>query len=206
MADEHTEDTSKETTETETTETEGSSGGEDKGGQSQARETTDTKVTPDDDWKSKSRKHEDRAKSLQSELEKAQARIEEFESASKSDTEKLTDRATKAEKSVADLNAEVARLRVAMKKNLTEAQAKRLIGETEEELEADADQLLADFQKSEKSEEDESKDKDSKDKDDDDTDKGRRRPKERLKTGATGDTEPEETDPAKLAARVGRGF
>lgn len=51
---------------------------------------------------------------------------------------KAAERATKAE-------GELLRLRVAMRKGLTETQAKRLIGNTEEELEDDADDLLATF-------------------------------------------------------------
>lgn len=40
---------------------------------------------------------------------------------------------------------ETLKLRVAVRKHLTEVQAKRLIGETEEELEADADELVKSF-------------------------------------------------------------
>jgi hypothetical protein len=42
-------------------------------------------------------------------------------------------------------SAEVLRLRVALAKGLTEAQAKRLLGSTEEELSKDADELVASF-------------------------------------------------------------
>lgn len=42
-------------------------------------------------------------------------------------------------------SVEVLKLRVALKKGLTEVQARRLVGTNEEELEADADELVASF-------------------------------------------------------------
>lgn len=193
-------------------ETEGSkSDSKDDSGKSQT--TDNTKVSEDDDWKTKARKHEDRAKALQASVDKLTSKVEEFESASKSETEKLTDKASKAEKEAVSAKAEASRLRVALAKGLDAVQAKRLIGDSEEELEQDADELLSSFkpkddEKKAEDEEPKGDPKDGKDDDDSKEDKPeeRRRPKERLKTGATGDTEPEETDPAKLAARVPRGF
>jgi hypothetical protein len=82
------------------------------------------------------------------------------------------------------------RLKVALKKGLTESQAKRLIGDTEEDLEKDADELLASF----------------KDSTSDDGQGPSRRPRERLRPGAAPSAEAEETDPIKLAAKVPRMY
>ena len=85
---------------------------------------------------------------LRGDLEKAKpaiARVKELEDASKSETQKLAEdrdthkgRAEKAE-------AQLMRLTVGLEKGLNPAQAKRLVGSTKEELEADADELLASF-------------------------------------------------------------
>jgi hypothetical protein len=101
----------------------------------------------------------------------------------------LEERATNAERTAQSAQREAARLRVALKKNLTETQARRLVGDTEEELEADADELLASF------------------KNDDDGDREPlRRPRERLRPGSrtSSDSDDDENDPAKLAALVPR--
>jgi hypothetical protein len=118
------------------------------------------------------------------------AKLKEIEDAEKSDGEKLAERTKAAETTASSATAEAARLRVALRKGLTETQAKRLVGETEEDLEKDADELLESFKPSDEQQ-------------DDDT---RRRPKERLRSGATSSTEPEETDPDKLAAQVPRMY
>lgn len=92
-------------------------------------------------WKSLARKHEGTAKANS----QAATRLKELEDAGKSEHEKLASerdehkgRADKAELSLA-------RLEVALEKGLTASQAKRLVGTTREELEADADELLADL-------------------------------------------------------------
>lgn len=123
------------------------------------------------------------------EAREAQARAAEYENQNKTEAQRLEDRATGAESRAVAAERELARTKVALRKGLTEAQAKRLIGDTEEELEADADELLATFQT-----------------DDDGQDPLRRTPRERLRPGATPPAEPEETDPAKLAALVPRRF
>lgn len=131
-----------------------------------------------------SRKWETRAK----ENYEAKQELDALKESQKSDTQKLADKATASEKVAATAQGELLRLRVAMRKGLTEPQAKRLIGTTEEELEADADELLDSFT-----------DKTPADKDGKPT-----RPKERLRSGAAPDEEPDETDPRKLAATVPR--
>jgi hypothetical protein len=137
-------------------------------------------------WKAMARKHEGQAKSNAD----AAKRLAEIEDANKTEVQKLADKATVSDRAAADARQEVARLRVAMRKGLTESQAKRLVGATEEELEADAEELLATFGGTQ----DTSSGKDGKP----------TRPKERLRPGAAPNEEPDETDPRKLAASVPR--
>jgi uncharacterized membrane protein YqiK len=137
-------------------------------------------------WKALSRKHEAQAKANA----EAARRLKELEDADKSEVTKLNERTVAAEKLAAEAQRELLRLRVASRKGLTEAQAKRLVGETEEELEADAEELLESFGAPKKSATDNSREP--------------TRPKERLRPGAAPDDEPDETDPRKLAAAVPR--
>lgn len=131
------------------------------------------------------------AKSLRKRLKDLEPQLEELarlKEEGKSDKDKLEERATGAEGRASKAEHEAARLRVALKKGLTEVQAKRLIGENEEELEADADELLASF------------------KDEDEGPEPKRRPRERLRPGASPSSEPEETDPRKLAESIPRSY
>jgi len=131
-----------------------------------------------DKWKAMSRKHEAQAKLNAGAAEK----LAEIEEANKTEAQKAADKATLSDQAAADAKQELARLRVAMRKGLTEAQAKRLIGATEEELEADADELLASFTT----------------KDASDGDKPSTRPKEKLKSGST-NAEELSSDPQQIA-------
>jgi len=79
------------------------------------------------------------------ELEPLAAKAKELEDANKTESEKLTERAAAAEKAAGDAQSELLRLRVGVRKGLTEKQAARLVGATEEELEADADELVESF-------------------------------------------------------------
>lgn len=79
------------------------------------------------------------------ELKTRSARLDEIEEAQKTELQKAQDRATSAEKELETLRIEAARSAVALTKGLTPTQAKRLVGSTIEELEADADELLADL-------------------------------------------------------------
>lgn len=117
-----------------------------------------------------------------------QARLKELEDRDKSDGEKLTERITAAERRAAEAESRALRLEVAAAKGLTPGQARRLVGGTKEELEADADDLLADFAP----------------KSDEKKDTPGGRPKERLLGGGDPTEEPEETDPRKLAAGIPR--
>ncbi len=94
-----------------------------------------------DFWKQKAREQERRAKDNAD----AAKRLKEIEDAQKSETDKLTERATVAEKRAVDAETALARFQVALEKGLTPSQAKRLVGSSREELEADADELLKDL-------------------------------------------------------------
>ncbi len=161
-------------------------GGADGGTQDGAGGEPDWKAEAEK-WKAHSRKHEGQAKANAD----AARRLKEIEDANKTETQKLADEKAAAESAAKSVSGELMRLRVAMRKGLTEAQAKRLVGDTEEELEQDADDLLASFgQKNDSGA---------------DTDPGKpTRPRERLRSGSAPDADPEETDPRKLAASVPR--
>lgn len=74
-----------------------------------------------------------------------EARLKEFEDRDKTEAQKLAERAEKAERDLAAIQQNALRAEVALEKGLTPSQAKRLIGATREELEADADELLKDL-------------------------------------------------------------
>ena len=114
-------------------------------------------------------------------LEPLAKRAKQLEDASKSDIERATEALSAAEKRAQEAEVRALRLEVAAEKGLTPAQARRLVGGTKEELESDADDLLASFPSST-------------------PDAAPRKPQERLRPGSlpSGD-QPEETDPAKLA-------
>lgn len=113
------------------------------------------------------------------------AKLDELEGATKSDLEKLTEKATTFEQRAAEAEAKALRLEIAFEKGLTPKQASRLVGSTKEELEADADELLETFGTATKP-------------------KGNGRMAENLRPSGGGDEPPEETDPAKLAAAIPR--
>jgi hypothetical protein len=172
-------------------ETEGTGAVNDEGAESD-KDTGTTDTEPDhkaeaEKWKALARKHEGQAKANS----QAAKRLKEIEDADKSEADKAVERAAAAEKRAIDAESRAMRLEVASAKGLTSAQAKRLVGSNQEELEADADELLASFKS---------------DKDDSSSDKGggTRTPKERLRSGAAPDAEPEDNDPRKLADAVPR--
>lgn len=108
-----------------------------------ATEPTDTPDQPDTpkpevDWKAKSREWEKRAKANAD----AAAKLAEIEEAKKSEQERLTERAEKAETDARDSAVALLRYKVAVSKGLPPELVARLQGDTEEELAADADGLL----------------------------------------------------------------
>lgn len=73
------------------------------------------------------------------------AKYDEVEQANKSELQKLQERAEAAERERDSIRLDGIRAQVALAKGLTPSQAKRLVGSAKEELEADADDLLADL-------------------------------------------------------------
>lgn len=147
-------------------------------------------------WKALARKHEAQSKSNA----EAARKLKELEDADKTEAQKAADKAAEAEKRATTAERSALQLEVALDKapeGMSLAQvrklAKRLTGGTREELEADADELFADF---------------APDTGGDEGDEGekRKRPGGRPKTGATSTSDPEETDPDKLAAKVPRMY
>lgn len=84
-------------------------------------------------------------KKANKEAETLRLKLKEIEDRDKSEAEKLAERAATAERRVAEVEAKALRSEIALKKGLTPSQAKRLVGSTEDELMADADDLLADI-------------------------------------------------------------
>jgi len=78
-------------------------------------------------------------------LAEQQAKVTEFEAAGKTELERVTDRAAKAEQALKDATMQLARERVARRVGLPEKFIDRLRGDTEEELEDDATSLLEDL-------------------------------------------------------------
>lgn len=153
-------------------------------------------------WKALARKHEKAAQDLRPLADKAK----ELEDASKTDLERASAEAQQHLARADRAEGELMRLRVALRKGLTETQAKRLVGTTEDELEADADDLMASFRPADAAKQDSKGDELAEESEPTRPDNQRRRPQERLRPGAVpeADTEPEETDPRKLAALVPR--
>jgi hypothetical protein len=132
------------------------------------------------------------------ELKTKAAEYQKLEDAKKSEAQKLEERiaaaekrAADAEKAVGEAQIDALRARVAAKRNLSDAQAKRLQGTTVEELEADAAEL---FGEPNDEAEDEAPPSRS----------ASRRPQPRLKGGLDPEEEPDESDPMKLAAAIPR--
>lgn len=132
-------------------------------------------------------------------LQDAQAELKKYSDRDKTDTERLTEAAEEAKTRAAKAEVNHRKLMTAMDRapdgaTLTQikAVAKRLTGDTEEEMEADADDLYALLAPKPS---------------DEDTDKTKApagKPKERLRGGGDPDDEPEEMDPRKLADLIGR--
>jgi len=136
-------------------------------------------------WKALARKHEAQAKKNAD----AAKRLEEIEEAQKSEQERLAEQADKAAKRAAQAELDALRYQVAFEKGLSAELMEFLNGESREDLEAKADKL-ARYQPIQQQE--------------DEGQEPPRRPRERMRPGATPSAEPEETDPRKLAAQLPR--
>jgi hypothetical protein len=104
-----------------------------------ATEATEDQGQTEDElakWKSMARKHEKEAKQVKD-------RLAELENAGKSETEKLSTRLSDIEKKYSEADKRAMRLEVALEKGLPKKLALRLQGDSQEEMEADADDLLA---------------------------------------------------------------
>lgn len=116
----------------------------------EATPTTETDEEPFDEKRAREKiaKANSEAANLRrrlKELEPLASKYRELEEAGKTEVQKLTERLTAAEKRAADAEIRALRLEIGAKYGLTPAQAKRLIGSTAEELEADAKELLESF-------------------------------------------------------------
>lgn len=141
-------------------------------------------------WKALARKNEAKAKANAEAAEK----LKELEDADKSELERAAAKITALEQELAAARTHVNRLEVAIEKGLDEdnakrltTAAKRLVGSTREEIEADADDLLPHFSPTS-----------------DDTPPPPGRPTERLKGGGNPNEEPE-PDIRKVVADIPRG-
>lgn len=88
---------------------------------------------------------EKQAKAAQKQLDELNKRLQEFEDRDKTEAQKLAEAKTAAEREAATAKQELLRYRVAARKKLPAELANRLQGATEEEMEADADNLLQVF-------------------------------------------------------------
>lgn len=121
-------------------------------------------------------------------LRDVQDQLKELTDRDKSEVEKLREEVASLTKERDDDRLKVLRSDVAMAKGLTAAQAKRLVGASKEELEADADEILEAFPAQGGA-----------------TPPPSRKPSTSgLSGGGEPNSDPIETDPAKLAANVPR--
>lgn len=127
------------------------------------------------------------------EAEEKAGKYDELQNEGKSEAEKLTSERDSAKSEASKAKLDAARFRVALDKGLTASQAKRLVGENEEELTADADELLKDLGSG-----------DAKEGDTKDDGPGGRKPTEALKGGGNPDAGADDIDPAKAVERIGR--
>lgn len=135
---------SEQTAETTETAATGTSTEQDPNGQGQQKQQAQSETKPTetvDFWKGEARKQEKRAK----ENADAAKRLGEIEEAQKTESQKAADRLSKAEGDLTAATDRANRAEVALDKGLTLSQARRLVGTTREELEADADELLKDI-------------------------------------------------------------
>lgn len=128
-------------------------------------------------WEKRAKENHDKAK-----------RFDELEESQKSELQKLADAQQTAEARADKAERHLMRLQVALDKGLTAVQAKRLVGDTPEELAADADEILESFRPSGDKQE---------------TTDQLRGPKETLRSGARPNDEPE-PDMREVVAKVPR--
>jgi hypothetical protein len=116
--------------------------------QPQSAGTEDEVTVPDgaenpDAVRAALKRERDAAKQAKQQAAELAARLQEYEDRDKSESEKLAERAAKLEQDLADREREFLRLKVATSKGLPPEIAEFLNGSSEEELEQQADRLLA---------------------------------------------------------------
>lgn len=150
-------------------------------------ETEEKKPTPraDDDVE----KLKAALRKANKEAEQFRLKLKEFEDRDKTESEKLADTNRNLEERARKAEIDLCRYRVAMRKGLTETQARRLVGESEEDFESDADELVAAFKAGEPETTPPAT--------------GGGRPKEKLRPGAVSDAEPD-PDPAEVISAIPR--
>lgn len=79
------------------------------------------------------------------EAEAARKKLKEIEDAGKSETDKLREEAAAAKREAVEARTEALKLKVGLDRGLPKSLVPRLQGETEEEMAADADALLAEL-------------------------------------------------------------
>lgn len=102
-------------------------------------QTGQASTTAETDWKAKSREWEKRAKANAD----AATRLAQLEDQQKTEQQRLTERAEKAEREAQSREVSLTRYRVAVAKGVPAELVDRLRGDTEDEIAADADALLA---------------------------------------------------------------
>lgn len=118
------------------------------------------------------------------EAKQARLKVKEYEDRDKTDQERTSEKLSDLEKNLTAAQADAVRFEIALEKGLTKNQARRLVGTTREELETDAEELVADLGLDEEG-----------------TTPPTRRPKERLKPGASNTDDPD-PDPDEIAQKI----
>lgn len=152
-------------------------------------------VTDDKDWKAEAERWKKLSRQNEATAKQRADALKKYEDANKSESERLQEALTthqsRADKAEAALKRrEVAESRAPEHATVAQikAVAKRLAGDSDDELEADADELFALFAPAPEPK----------------PAKTPSRPTERLRGGGDPDEEPQETDPRKLAALIPR--
>lgn len=117
------------------------------------------------------------------EAKQARLKVKEFEDRDKSEQELASEKLSDLEKNLTVAQADAIRFEIALEKGLSKNQARRLVGNNRDELEADADELIADLGL------------------DGDGAPPSRRPKERLKPGASNQDD-DTPDPDAIASKI----
>jgi predicted nucleic acid-binding Zn-ribbon protein len=134
---------------------------------------------------------EKRAKELE-------AKVKEAEDAEKTELEKLQTQVAELTREAEAATAKADRIEVAVSRGLTPAQARRLVGATRDELEADAEAMAEELgikKDADKKDEDKTEDETPQD------EKPMGRPKEELRSGSSPEAD-ETPNPAKLADSI----